>query len=520
MTILFRLLCAIACLAALPLQPARADTQDVAAAARGVVRVILVATDGDSAYFVGHGSGVAVAPDKILTNAHVVELVREEKSIVIGVIPSQGRQSYGGQVVAYSPGNDLALIQLEEGSIPTDTFYSGAVTDGQPVIAIGYPAAVDRAQGLNLQEMIEPLTPVKSSGTVSAGRSTRQFDTILHTAPMASGNSGGPLVDLCGRVLGINSFGSISEGSDAEFGFAISNREVASFLRQAGVQFKRTSVPCKSPQEAQEEEARRIAEEQARITAEQRAVEEAQRAAVLAARDSAEQEIISERENYMAAAAMLLALAVLGAGGSALMLNQGKRKPGIASGVGGALLLLAAVITFIARPSFSSIEDRAKLLLPKNHGQTAAGYQPVGRNICRIDESRSRITVSETTDVTFDWGANGCVNGRTQFGQYGNRRSRSFVLNGEGQATIDVRSFDPATGTYMIERYLPDAATIDQAREIRDRFPAGQCTRDPAALTQLAEMESELRAILPPRPNERLVYTCSKAEARPATPPS
>src|SRR3546814_2382071 len=139
----------------------------------------------------------SVEPDKILTNSHVVELTREEKSIVIGVIPSEGTKSYGGKVIAYSPGNDLALIQLEEGSIPTDTFYSGAVQDGQPVTAIGYPGTVDRAQGLDLQDMIEPLTPVKSSGTVSAGRSSRQFDTILHTAPMASGNSGGPLVDAC-----------------------------------------------------------------------------------------------------------------------------------------------------------------------------------------------------------------------------------------------------------------------------------------------------------------------------------
>src|SRR3546814_16347143 len=81
----------------------------------------------------------------MLTNAHVVELTREEKSIVIGVIPSEGTKSYGGKVIAYSPGNDLALIQLEEGSIPTDTFYSGAVQAGQPVTAIGYPGTVDRA---------------------------------------------------------------------------------------------------------------------------------------------------------------------------------------------------------------------------------------------------------------------------------------------------------------------------------------------------------------------------------------
>jgi S1-C subfamily serine protease len=55
---------------------ASADTQDVTAASRSVVRVALVATDGESAYFVGHGSGVVVAPGKVLTNAHVVELTR------------------------------------------------------------------------------------------------------------------------------------------------------------------------------------------------------------------------------------------------------------------------------------------------------------------------------------------------------------------------------------------------------------------------------------------------------------
>src|SRR3546814_15933221 len=98
----------------------------------------------------------------MLTNAHVVELTREEKSIVIGVIPSDGTKSYGGKVIAYSPGNDLALIQLEAGSSPTDTCYSGPVQDGQQVTAIGHPRTQDRAQGFALQAMIEPLTTIKS----------------------------------------------------------------------------------------------------------------------------------------------------------------------------------------------------------------------------------------------------------------------------------------------------------------------------------------------------------------------
>ena len=243
-----RYLCLLLALA-LP-AAAQAEQQDIAAAARGVVRIAIVATDGSDAYFVGHGSGFAVAPDKVLTNAHVVELTREEKNLVIGVIPSEGRKSYGGRVIAYSPGNDLALIQLEEGRLPVSTFYAGAVSDGQHVTAIGYPGNVDRAQGLGLKQMVEPLGTVKTSGNVSSGRSSQSFDTILHTAPLAAGNSGGPLVDDCGRVLGVNSFGSVSDGNDAEFGFAVSWREVASFLRQAGVSSLRTVVPCRSMAEA------------------------------------------------------------------------------------------------------------------------------------------------------------------------------------------------------------------------------------------------------------------------------
>jgi hypothetical protein len=88
MVALFRRLRPIAALVAslVLLSPARAEQQDITAAARSVVRVALVATNGADAYFVGHGSGIAIAPDKVLTNAHVVELAREEKDLVIGVI--------------------------------------------------------------------------------------------------------------------------------------------------------------------------------------------------------------------------------------------------------------------------------------------------------------------------------------------------------------------------------------------------------------------------------------------------
>ncbi|QUT04431.1 trypsin-like peptidase domain-containing protein [Sphingobium phenoxybenzoativorans] len=516
---LIRRLALILCLAGFA-SVARADQQDLTAAARGVVRVAIVATDGNQSYFVGHGTGFAVAPDKILTNAHVVELVREERNLVIGVVPSEGKKSYGGKIVAFSPGNDLALIQLDEGALPVSTFYAGAPQDGQHVTAIGYPGTVDRAQGLDLQQMVQPLIPVKTSGNISSGRSSKGYDTILHTAPLAAGNSGGPLVDDCGRVLGVNSFGSVSDGgNDAEFGFAVSNREIANFLRQAGVQFLRTTAECKSIAQITDEDARRTAEEAAQKDAAARARDEAHDAAMAKARESAEQQVISGRENAMAIAAVLLALAVLGIGAAGLNYNQGKQKPAMWFGIGGGALLLGALLTFLLRPSFSSIDER--VVMPDDGQVTSAStYAPLGDNICLIDTARSRITVSDMNDVAINWAAGGCVNGKTQFiptrGPAGEIWSR--ILAPAEQAVLSVNSFDPQTGTYRSERYLADAETLERAREVRAKSDSGQCSTDPQAIEKIKRMQDDLRAILPPQPNERLVYHCQKGAASAAKP--
>ncbi|HKY80420.1 MAG TPA: trypsin-like peptidase domain-containing protein [Sphingobium sp.] len=494
---------------------ARAEQQDIASAARGVVRVVLVATDGSEAYFVGHGSGFAVAPDKVITNAHVVELTREEKNLVIGVIPSEGRKSYGGRVIAYSPGNDLALIQLEEGHLPVSSFYAGAVSDGQHVTAIGYPGTVDRAQGLGLREMVEPLGTVKTSGTVSSGRSSHSFDTILHTAPLAAGNSGGPLVDDCGRVLGVNSFGSVSDGNDAEFGFAVSWREVASFLRQAGVSSLHTVVPCRSMAEADAAETALTQREAQQSEQSERARADAREAAVEKARDMAERDVISGRENAMAGAAMLLALAVLALGAGGLFYTQGRERRSTWCLAGGGALLLGALALFFLKPSFSSIDDR--VALPQDDrvvGNNA--YAWAGDNICRVDLNRSRITVSEANDIPFHWAEGGCVNGSTQYASSGTGWERATVPDAGSYITLS--RFDPATGTLRIQRWLPDVGTMDKARALLSDSPIRGCGSDTALLAKIAALRTDIAALLPAQPNERLVYHCQKGRLAPADP--
>lgn len=510
-------LCFAALLVALVPLPSSADTQDIAATSRSVVRVALVTTDGDNAYFVGHGSGIVVAPGKVLTNAHVVEMTRTEPNIVIGVIPAEGTRSFSGKVIAFSPGNDLALIQIDGGeNLPVATFFAGATTDGQSVTAIGYPGAVDRAQGMELNDIIKPMSAVRTGGTISAGRSAKQYDTVLHTAPLASGNSGGPLVDACGRVLGVNSFGSLSDGNDAEYGFAVSDREVANFLRQAGVQFQRSAEPCRSLADLEEAEA--LADARAKADAAQRAQQEAIRTREIAlnARETAQQEIIARRENMMALAAVLLAGAVLAGGGAVLSSSHRQRKRvkwlGISAGVLGA----AAILAFLLRPSFEGVDTPAGSKDESEKGVSInipPAQNGTGALLCSIDRARSRITVSETNDVPLDWRETGCVNGKTQMVQDGTRWSRAFVLNNE--PTISIRSFDPATGSYRSDRYSVDAATADQARELRGKIGWEGCTSDPGRIEALGQMQAQVRALLTNPPNERLVYRCEPAAPQP-----
>ncbi len=508
--VLFRLL-ALMLILLMPMM-AQADTQDIAAASRSVVRVALVATDGDSAYFVGHGSGVVVAPGRVLTNAHVVEVTRTEPNIVIGIIPAEGTKSYGGRVIAYSPGNDLALVAYDPAAnLPIATLYSGIPQDGQDVTAIGYPGSVDRAQGMNLQDIIHPMSAVRTNGTVSTGRASKQFDTILHTAPLASGNSGGPLVDACGRVLGINSFGSVGDGNDAEYGFAVSDREIAGFLRQAGVQPQRSIEPCKSLAEI--EAAQQAADEQAKAQAAARASQEelATRENSLKAHEKAEQTVIKWRENFMAAAALLLAGAAVGGGATVLSASRKGSRTRLIGGISVGLLVIA-IIVFFLRPGFDSIDSAAATsnAAAGNEAASAAG-DPVGNKICRIDMTLSRITVSDTADVPFHWDGQGCLNSQSQMVRDGDGWSRVVVPAEE--ASVSVHRFDPATGTYRSDKYLVGADVADQARMMRSGLKWSGCTADPQRLAELGRLQGDLKNLLPPQPNERLVYHCSAGSA-------
>jgi len=490
-------------LVVVPAAPARAD--DISATARGVVRVVTIAmVDGEVVGF-GHGSGFAIAPNRIVTNAHVVEVAhRYPGNVVVGVVPSEGTKSYEGKVIAFDAARDLAIIEFTGARLPPVAIYSGPVEEGSGVTALGYPGNVDLATAQSSTDYIHPLTPVRTEGTYSGRRAMSGTQVLLHTAAIARGNSGGPLLDPCGRVLGVNSAITQNQDGDSSFGFAIADSELTAFLAAAKQPYAAVGLPCTSLADTLKRDS--DADAQATAQADLAKRDAAARAALAheAALAKARADVENNREDVMALAAVLLVAGALAVGAGGLLELRGERRWAIGAGAFGVLLMVAAAVVFFNRPTGDPVlpPDSTPLATPTPLAQAASG-----KLLCSVVPERSRIVSSSTDPVKLDWGKDGCMNGRTQYAENGTRWDRVLVPNEE--QTVSLLQFDPATGSYTALRYFLGADQMDAVRKIRAQVPLKACAADPAARASLATQQAAVRAALPASPNEKIVYRCA-----------
>jgi serine protease Do len=138
----------------------------------------------------GRGSGVVVAPGQVLTVAHVL---RGEE---VAVTFSDGRVAEG-RVAGTDSDIDVAVVSVDTGDIAPIAWEPGdGPAPGAPVFALADPGG----RGLRATFGL-----VSSTGRSFRGpRGRRVAGSIEHTAPLPRGSSGGPLVDLEGRLLGLN----------------------------------------------------------------------------------------------------------------------------------------------------------------------------------------------------------------------------------------------------------------------------------------------------------------------------
>jgi len=201
----------------------------------------------------GSGSGVIIGSDGyIATNNHVVE-----NAMQIEVVFTD-RRTFTAKLVGRDPNTDLALLKVEAKNLPIIEFgNSDEVEIGEWVLAVGYPfslnttvtAGIISAKGRSIG-----IINSSSSGSAQANSAIESF--IQTDAAINPGNSGGALVDMNGRLVGINTAIASLTGSYAGYAFAIPvnlAKKILEDLKEFGV-VKRGMLGVSFPAPAAEDQ--------------------------------------------------------------------------------------------------------------------------------------------------------------------------------------------------------------------------------------------------------------------------
>ncbi|HEY9903274.1 MAG TPA: trypsin-like peptidase domain-containing protein [Candidatus Sericytochromatia bacterium] len=161
----------------------------------------------------GSGSGSIVSPEGlVLTNNHVIRAARGGQ---VSVSTSKGKR-YTGQVIATDPGNDLALVRLN-------------TTDRLPMVRLS------NAENIQVGQRVFAIgSPFGLSGTLTTGILSRigRNGDLQTDAALNPGNSGGPLLNSRGELIGVNKAILSTGGGNIGIGFATSAVVAKDFIQQ------------------------------------------------------------------------------------------------------------------------------------------------------------------------------------------------------------------------------------------------------------------------------------------------
>jgi S1-C subfamily serine protease len=199
----------------------------------GVVQVTSTTSGGDSFFGFGGGGGTALGSgfvvDKaghVVTNYHVIEGADQVE------VNFSGEDNIPARVVGADPSTDLAVLEIDAQAralTPLPLGNSDAIRVGDAVVAIGNPFGLERTVTAGIVSALQRQIQAPNGYTV---------DEVVQTdAPINQGNSGGPLLNAKGEVIGVNSQIESESGGNVGIGFAVpinTVKEVVSQVLQNG----------------------------------------------------------------------------------------------------------------------------------------------------------------------------------------------------------------------------------------------------------------------------------------------
>lgn len=522
---------------------------DINAAKRSVPRIALIGFDDSGQGFMSTGSGFAIGKNLVITNYHVISQYDTlSQPIILSIGPNGEAKRLKAQIKAFDKQADIALLYVPEGNyVPLPLSLARADSE-IGVFALGYPGVVDDVYQRQTDQILSPSRPEAFEGTVSnyvnQSPNGEKVETINHSAQISGGNSGGPLVDECGRVIGVNTWRDTQNGT---YSFAISAKIVANFLKSNGVSVPIIEDKCVSAGQKATAEAEIAQEKLHQLITDS----ETTKQSIIANQqeiESAKQNLKSQIEVLKIIIFAISAILIATLGFVFFMALKPKAITNSKTPITMfAIFIFAAIFGgagfVIWKTKFQKQDNSNSVKISNEIAKEITGAAPNNSNTqieaapnandksssnddellkdanlgakysCNFDNTASQKFQTDTSNfentLNFRLSQNtSCLMGRTQYIENNSKLIR--LRPSDKERALFVSIFDPKTNTYSQKRIALDSERFDKLKSMTDKIPRKTCGEQ--VKNQEAAVYKEFASEINSNALENFVWRCKPSQ--------
>lgn len=220
-------------------------------AEKATVLILVPNNSGNSAENKGSmGTGFFINETDIVTNLHV--LGRANEALLVNKAfgrPVKARVIARTQNQTQIGAADFAVLRVTDAKAPAILTVAAGIPKGGTIIAAGFPGVIMQTDSVYRRLIGGDLTAAPEMAVTQGTVTTFQqgeggLELLLHTAAISGGNSGGPLLDYCGRVVGVNTFMRSGTAEHTQLNFAQRSASMAQFLKKSNIAFQYDTTAC------------------------------------------------------------------------------------------------------------------------------------------------------------------------------------------------------------------------------------------------------------------------------------